>query len=229
MTMDICHYGFPGGSVVKNLPASLPARRLRCDPWVRKIPWRGKWQPTPIFLPGKSHGQRSLAGYSPWGCKRAGHDLETNTQTHTSHYTFVQTPRMYITNREHHGLWVTMMCQCGVIFGTNVLCLEQGVCGKSRYLLLRFFFFCLFVFLWTLTALKELSLFRKNAAAWAWLTEHWGRPLRKLSAWCFEGPWGREESDTTWRLNNSIKWERWDSRMSPGNRIGPLTRTWVLE
>ena len=148
MTMDICHYGFPGGSVVKNLPASLPARRLRCDPWVRKIPWRGKWQPTPIFLPGKSHGQRSLAGYSPWGCKRAGHDLETNTQTHTSHYTFVQTPRMYITNREHHGLWVTMMCQCGVIFGTNVLCLEQGVCGKSRYLLLRFFFFlfvCFFV------------------------------------------------------------------------------------
>ena len=54
MMMDICHYGFPGGSVVKNLPASLPARRLRCDPWVRKIPWRGKWQPIPIFLPGES-------------------------------------------------------------------------------------------------------------------------------------------------------------------------------
>ena len=34
---------------------------------MRKIPWRGKWQPTPVFLPGKSHGQRSLAGYSPWG------------------------------------------------------------------------------------------------------------------------------------------------------------------
>jgi len=32
-------------------------------------PWRKKWQPNPIFLPGKSHGQRSLAGYSPWGCK----------------------------------------------------------------------------------------------------------------------------------------------------------------
>ena len=37
------------------------------DPWIRKIPWRRKWQPTPIFLPGKSHGQRSLVGYSPWG------------------------------------------------------------------------------------------------------------------------------------------------------------------
>ena len=39
------------------------------DPWVRKIPWRRKWQPIPVFLPGESHGQRSLASYSPWGCK----------------------------------------------------------------------------------------------------------------------------------------------------------------
>ena len=37
--------------------------------WVRKIPWSTKWQPTPVFLPGKFHGQRSLAGYSPWGHK----------------------------------------------------------------------------------------------------------------------------------------------------------------
>ena len=44
-------------------------RRRGFDPWVRKIPWRRKWQPTPVFLPGKSHGQRSLAGYSPWGHK----------------------------------------------------------------------------------------------------------------------------------------------------------------
>ena len=41
-------------------------RRCRFDPRVGKIPWRRKWQPTPIFLPGKSHGQRSLKGYSPW-------------------------------------------------------------------------------------------------------------------------------------------------------------------
>ena len=46
---------------------SLKQRRF--DPWVRKIPWRRKWQPTPVLLPGESHGQRSLAGYSPWGCK----------------------------------------------------------------------------------------------------------------------------------------------------------------
>ena len=42
------------------------------DPWVGKIPWRRKWQLTPVFLPGESHGQRSLAGCSPWGCKRVG-------------------------------------------------------------------------------------------------------------------------------------------------------------
>ena len=49
-----------------------PSICLQCgrpgfDPWVRKIPWRRKWQPTPVLLPGKSHGQRSLVGYSPWG------------------------------------------------------------------------------------------------------------------------------------------------------------------
>ena len=42
-------------------------RRRRFSPYVRKIPWLRKWQPTPIFLPGKLHGHRSLAGYGPWG------------------------------------------------------------------------------------------------------------------------------------------------------------------
>ena len=45
--------------------------------WVGKISWRRKWQPTPVFLPGKSHGQRSLAGMWAWGHKRLGHDLVT--------------------------------------------------------------------------------------------------------------------------------------------------------
>ena len=41
------------------------------NPWVRKIPWRREWQPTPVFWPGESHGQRSLPGYSPWGHKES--------------------------------------------------------------------------------------------------------------------------------------------------------------
>ena len=47
--------------------AGRRCRRCWLDSWVGKIPWRRKWQPTPIFLPRKSHGQRSLVGYSPKG------------------------------------------------------------------------------------------------------------------------------------------------------------------
>jgi len=53
-------------------------RRLRFDPWVEKMPWRRKWQPTSVFMPGKSHGQRRPAGYSSWGRKGIRHNLATN-------------------------------------------------------------------------------------------------------------------------------------------------------
>ena len=46
-------------------------KRLRFDPWIGKIPWGRKWQPTLVFLPGKFHEQRSLVDYSPWGCKES--------------------------------------------------------------------------------------------------------------------------------------------------------------
>ena len=52
---------------LKNLPASAGEMRHGFDPWVRKIHWRGAWQPTPVFLPGEFHGQRSLAGYGTQG------------------------------------------------------------------------------------------------------------------------------------------------------------------
>ena len=55
-------------------------RRLRFDPWVGKVPWRRKWQPTPVFLPGKSHGQKSLTGYGPWGRKES--DITERLSTH---------------------------------------------------------------------------------------------------------------------------------------------------
>ena len=70
--------GFPGGSVVKNPPAN--AGDVHLIPRLGSSPWRRKWQPTQVFLPGKSHGQRSLIGYSPWGHKRIGHDLEAKQQ-----------------------------------------------------------------------------------------------------------------------------------------------------
>ena len=62
---------------------SCQCSRLGPSPWARQISWRKKWQPSPVFLPGKSHGQRSLAGYSPWGCKRVRHDLQLHSITTT--------------------------------------------------------------------------------------------------------------------------------------------------
>ena len=63
-------------------------RRQRFSPWVRKIPWRRKWQPTPVFLPGKSHGRRGLVGHSPQGHKESGTtellSVRAHTHTHTS-------------------------------------------------------------------------------------------------------------------------------------------------
>ena len=55
--------------------SACQCRRHWFDPWVMKIPWKRKWQPTPVFLPGKSYGQKSLVGYSPWGWKIVGQDL----------------------------------------------------------------------------------------------------------------------------------------------------------
>ena len=65
--------GFPGGSVVKN-----PANAEEAD----SIPLRRKWQRTPGFLPGKSYGQRSLVGYSPWGHKKLDTTEQLSTNTH---------------------------------------------------------------------------------------------------------------------------------------------------
>ena len=65
--------GFPHSLGVKN-PFSCHCRRPRrpgFDPWIRKIPWRRKWQPTPVFLPGELCGQWSLMGYSSWGHKES--------------------------------------------------------------------------------------------------------------------------------------------------------------
>ena len=56
----------------------LQCRRCGLNPWVRKIPWRKKWQLTPVFMPGKSYCQRSLVGYSSWGCKESDMTQQLN-------------------------------------------------------------------------------------------------------------------------------------------------------
>ena len=69
----VLHYLLELAQMVRNLPGMWEPS---FDSWVGKIPWRRKWQPTPIFLPGESHGQKSLAGYSLGSCK----DLDTIEQ-----------------------------------------------------------------------------------------------------------------------------------------------------
>ena len=86
--------GFPGGASGKE--STYQCRRSKKSgftPWVRKIPWSRKWQTTPVFLPGKFHGQRSLVGYGPWGsreldltehvCMHVRAHTHRHTHTHT--------------------------------------------------------------------------------------------------------------------------------------------------
>ena len=70
---------------LRGLRVHLRCRRPWFDHWVRKIPWRREWQPTPVFLPGEFCGQRSLVGYSPWGPKESG---TTEQPTHNTLWTW---------------------------------------------------------------------------------------------------------------------------------------------
>ena len=81
----LCYYWWPctqpalmrsigdswGSLVAQWYRVLLQCRRSEFNPWVRKIPWKRAWHPTPVFLLRKSHGQRSLAGYGPWGHKES--------------------------------------------------------------------------------------------------------------------------------------------------------------
>ena len=77
--------GFPDGSMVKKPPANVGAvGDCGLNPWVGKILWRRKWQPISVFLPGESHGRRSLVGYSPRGHK----ELDMTERLHF-HFHFI--------------------------------------------------------------------------------------------------------------------------------------------
>ena len=87
----------------------LQGRRPGFDPWVGRIPWRRAWQPTPVFLPGECHAQRSLVGYSPWGRKELNMTewltLSISTQLN-SLFTIVRLltrPRMFDRKEGNHS------------------------------------------------------------------------------------------------------------------------------
>ena len=68
--------GLPGGPVVKNLPAMQKTQEAEVRSLGLEDPWNRKWQPSPVFLPEKFHGQGSLAGYSPWSGKESMESME---------------------------------------------------------------------------------------------------------------------------------------------------------
>ena len=86
--------------MVKNSPAMQATQEMRVLSQVGKIPWRRAWQPTPVFLPGKSHRQRSLAGYSPWGCKES--DMTEATE-HTRMHMHAHTHTGVVGAEEDHS------------------------------------------------------------------------------------------------------------------------------
>ena len=101
-----------------------PANALGFDPWVGKIPWRRKWQPTPVFLPGKSHGQRNLTGYSPWGHKES--DMTEHTyvyaHTHTHTHTHTRYPYFSVVLADAVGFGWSLLAHCSATHAWSYLC-----------------------------------------------------------------------------------------------------------
>ena len=91
-------------SIVSWLPKPSPLR----NPWLLRgwtpVSWRRKWQPTPVFLPGKFHGWRSLVGYSPWGCK----ELDTNEQLYTFYNEHNALIPYYVYIKYIHSLYIVL-------------------------------------------------------------------------------------------------------------------------
>ena len=113
--------GFPGGAAVQHLPANARRRqRHRFGPWVRKICWSTKWQPTPVFLPEKFHRQRSLAAYSPWSCQEWDTIEHTCTLTTPRQLYFNETGRKKSSGESNlfnrQSAWFVLNCKVYLVF-----------------------------------------------------------------------------------------------------------------
>ena len=102
--------------------STWPCRRPKShgfDPWVGKIRWRRKWQPTPVFLPGESHGQRSLVGYSPWGWKES--DMTEHACMH-SHTCIIMNQELELVKCPGGSLVGTCLVHCCIPKAKNGAC-----------------------------------------------------------------------------------------------------------
>ena len=88
----ICDLGFIGGADVGDSCQCRRLRRLRFNLWIGRIPWSRKWQPTPLFFPGESQGQRSLEDYNPWSHKEL--DVTKRVSTHGMRSRWISLPML---------------------------------------------------------------------------------------------------------------------------------------
>ena len=107
-------YGLPRWLSGKE--SACQCRRREFNPWVRKIPWRRKWQPTPVFLPGKFYGQRSLAGFSLWGWK----ELDTTEHTGIKYEEYLKNVEIF--NQEKTKQMEDVIAVLILLFSCSVVC-----------------------------------------------------------------------------------------------------------
>ena len=115
---------------IKPVSVMFPALAGGLDPWVRKAPWRRAWQPPPVFLPGESHGQRSLEGYSPWGHTELDVTKPlTQTQTHTGEIGDYLISRVSQTANGSSG---TLTIHLTIHFKVHSICHSPKPAGSTR-------------------------------------------------------------------------------------------------
>ena len=141
------------------------------NPWVGKMPWRRKWQPTPVFLPGGSHGQRSLVGCSPWGHKK----LDT---TKRLHFPFLLWDRMAWS-------WCFECWVSSQVFHSYLSLSSRCCWGPFHFLALEWYHLCIWHYLYSLGNLDSIlwviqpGVLHAVLCIWGFLG---GSVIRNLSA-----------------------------------------------
>ena len=180
----------------------LPSRRLGLDPWVRKIPWKRKWQPTPVFLPGKSHGYWSLAGYSRGMAK---------SRTRLSRHAHVYVKTWSSADTSFYTGSVNLRDGCVPACGLNVNCKTLLCSGQSSGVSVD----------QRTREIRRMSSDRSASviiASWGWQGATWeGRSRLYVPAWAREQMAGLTAvylaqlslwSEPSCQVGSSCVWER---------------------
>ena len=112
--------GFPGGDNGEESACLCQRHKRRgFNPWLGKICWNRKWQPASVFLPGKFHGQRSLANYTPWNCKKSDTTELLSIHTRTHCLSTIHSKDWQFSSRVQHTPFINL--NCGYVSGLFIL------------------------------------------------------------------------------------------------------------